>query len=106
MGYFYMEPLDSNDEFKLFCNFCHSQLCYNFEIISTDYKCKNGKALFVSLVYLLTTTTYPPSLFRRNIDFGQKHTTCLTSGTYDVLEMYCRGCNQELGWNYVSERLS
>ena len=45
-----MEILDQNDEFKLYCGYCHAQLCYNFEIISTDYKCKNGKALFVALV--------------------------------------------------------
>jgi hypothetical protein len=50
MGQFHLELLDLQDEFKLYCGYCHVQLCYNFEIISTDYKCKNGKALFVSLV--------------------------------------------------------
>ena len=50
MGHFYMEILDNSEQFKLNCGHCNAQLCYNFEIISTDYKCKNGKALFVALV--------------------------------------------------------
>lgn len=59
MGHYHLYHLDLKDEYKLYCGHCHTQLCYNFEIISTDYKCKNGKALFVSTV--------------RNVAYGQVH---------------------------------
>ncbi|TNV87541.1 hypothetical protein FGO68_gene15634 [Halteria grandinella] len=86
MGFLPIEHLDLK-EYKMSCKYCLVPLFYTFEIISHDYKCKNGKAFFVALV--------------RNVILGDTYTTTLTSGKVDLANIYCVNCHNELGFKYI-----
>jgi len=84
MGKMHLEYLEENNIYV--CANCHAHLTHIRELISKGFKGKGGKAYLFDRVV--------------NVKSGPKEERLLLSGVHIVCDLFCRGCNSEVGWKY------
>lgn len=83
MGRLYLVKLDGE---IYSCRFCRSHLTNAEELVSKEFRCRQGKA------YLFDTVV--------NVFAGPIEERMMTSGMHTVCDIYCSCCHQIVGWKY------
>lgn len=90
MGRHYLKELDGSRVYA--CNVCKSHLAYAEDCISRAFRGSKGTAfLFNTVVNVVVSPN--------------KREEHFTTGKHVVSDVFCKACNMQLGWKYVSRKL-
>eukprot|EP00798_Chlamydomonas_sp_ICE-L_P027652 gene27651-7290_t len=81
----FFELLDSNG-IVYRCACCHAHLGITDELVSRQFHSKSGKA------YLFSRAA--------NVYTGEKEERMMTTGLHVVVDLFCIGCSNPVGWKY------
>lgn len=87
MGILYLQHLCEPNQRAYQCFQCSTDIALEKDFVFRDYLgCNRGEAY----------------LFRHieNVYFGQRETKLFTSGFFDGAQVFCKGCNKNIGWIY------
>lgn len=90
MGRLFKEYCNSSDFYV--CAFCMTHLTDKSDVISNSFRGKLGRAFLLKKIINAIETPSRKAIF--------------TSGEYTVSDLYCRECNQYLGWKYKDTKIS
>ncbi|EFJ14674.1 hypothetical protein SELMODRAFT_268836 [Selaginella moellendorffii] len=68
------------------CHSCRTHLANFDQLMSKAFHCRHGKA------YLFNTVV--------NVFEGPLEERMMTTGVHTVADIYCKGCQQNVGWKY------
>ncbi|KAH9608502.1 hypothetical protein KSS87_012358 [Heliosperma pusillum] len=69
------------------CKFCDTPIALADDILSRSFSCRKGRAyLFENVV---------------NVSCGPEENRVMMSGMHTVVDIFCCGCGQLLGWKYM-----
>ncbi|KAK6943116.1 Yippee/Mis18/Cereblon [Dillenia turbinata] len=68
------------------CKHCETHLAVAEDVISRTFHCRHGKA------YLLDKVV--------NVTVGEKEERMMMTGLHTVVDLFCVGCGEILGWKY------
>mmetsp|Transcript_26172 Transcript_26172/g.87656 ORF Transcript_26172/g.87656 Transcript_26172/m.87656 type:complete len:126 (-) Transcript_26172:544-921(-) len=86
MGRLFAEYVDA--EVVYVCNTCHTHLADQEEIVSKAFQGRHGRAYLFGEV--------------KNVTTGPQENRMLLTGLHVVADIYCRACENRLGWKYLS----
>ncbi|KAG9147927.1 hypothetical protein Leryth_003509 [Lithospermum erythrorhizon] len=84
MGRLFLINLDDGNIYS--CKFCEAHLALTSDIVSRAFHCKNGKAYLIENVV--------------NVTLGEKEDRMMMTGMHTVVDIFCVGCGNILGWRY------
>ena len=67
------------------------------------FKGRGGKAYLFNSVFLSQNYFFYLNFLRVNIITGPKEQRILLTGLHTVCDIFCKGCNNNVGWKYVKK---
>mmetsp|Transcript_9642 Transcript_9642/g.19694 ORF Transcript_9642/g.19694 Transcript_9642/m.19694 type:complete len:92 (+) Transcript_9642:557-832(+) len=90
MGKIFKSYLSGNRIFQ--CSVCRAHLARNEDIVSKDFRGRQGRAFLFSTVV--------------NVAMGKKEDRVLYTGLHTVADISCNVCQSVIGWKYVGDQVS
>eukprot|EP00181_Compsopogon_caeruleus_P005276 CAMPEP_0184678432 /NCGR_PEP_ID=MMETSP0312-20130426/1174_1 /TAXON_ID=31354 /ORGANISM="Compsopogon coeruleus, Strain SAG 36.94" /LENGTH=112 /DNA_ID=CAMNT_0027127167 /DNA_START=541 /DNA_END=876 /DNA_ORIENTATION=- len=85
MGKIFKSYLSGNRIFQ--CSVCRAHLARNEDIVSKDFRGRQGRAFLFSTVV--------------NVAMGKKEDRVLYTGLHTVADISCNVCQSVIGWKYL-----